>query len=54
MLEFNVIKFYTKKKNLKSVIARLRDTHTDPPLEKNVNFPLGATEFFLTHPNVLE
>ena len=55
MLELNVIKFYTKKKKIwKSVIARLRDTHTDPPPAKNVYFPLGATEFFQTHPNVLE
>ena len=54
MLELNVIKFSTKKKKLKSVIARLRDTHTDHPPAKNVYFPLGATEFFQTHPNVLE
>jgi hypothetical protein len=52
MLELNVNKFYTKKK--KSVIARLLDTHTDPPPAKNVYFPLGATEFFQIHPNVLE
>ncbi len=55
MLELNVIKFYTKiKKNWKSVIARLLDTHTEPPTAKNVYFPLGATEFFPIHPNVLE
>ena len=45
---------HKKKKNVKSVIARLRDTHTDPPPAKNVYFPLGATEFFQTHPIVLE
>jgi hypothetical protein len=54
MLELNEIKFYTKKKNRKSVIARLRDTHTDPLPAKNVYFPQGATEFFQIHPNVLE
>ena len=54
MLELNVIKFYTKNKNWKSVIARLLDTHTDAPPPKNVNFPLGATEFFQIHPIVLE
>ena len=43
-----------KKNNWKSVIARLLDTHIDPPSAKNVYFPLGATEFFQTHPNVLE
>jgi hypothetical protein len=53
MLELNVIKFYTNK-NLKSVIACLLDTHTDPLPAKNVYLPPGATEFFQTHPNVLE
>ncbi len=52
-LELNVIKFFTKK-NWKSVIARLLDTHIYPPPAKNVYFPLGATEFFQTHPNVFE
>ena len=42
------------KKNLKSVIAHLLDIHTDPAPAKNVYFPIGETEFFQTHPNVLE
>ncbi len=55
MLELNVIlKNFTQKKYRKSVIARLLDTHIDPPPAKNVYFLLGATEFFQTHPNLLE
>ena len=30
------------------------NTHTDPLPAKKVYFSLGATEFFQTHPNVLE
>jgi hypothetical protein len=53
MRELNVIKFNTKK-NLKSVIAHLLDIHTDPAPAENVYFPIGETEFFQAHPNVLE
>jgi hypothetical protein len=55
MLELNNIYFYTGKNKI--------ENRSKPVLEipikkkcpaKNVYFPLGATEFFQTHPNVLE